>query len=135
MWPGRYRSRNGGEFPARPPQQDMDNTPAPPHPTPERLVRELVRSGLLFSDLLGAFAEAVEETGSYPGAPPAEVAIAMVARSVQMELHGRDPDELERAIDLIVTARDRLLSDLKEAAQLNGRGNGQQAAPPRLDDA
>lgn len=105
----------------------MDTTPAPPHPTPERLVTELVRSGLMFSDVLATLTEVIEETGMYPNEHPAEVAIEMAAGSVQMDLRGRDPSELERAIDLIVTARDRLLTDLKLAAELSARGEGADA--------
>jgi hypothetical protein len=99
----------------------MKTTRPARNPTAERLVMELIRSGLIFSETLGSLIDSVEESGAYPGENAGEVVVAMAAGSVQNELSGRSPDEVERAIDLIVVARDRLITDLKLATELSRR--------------
>ena len=99
----------------------MDTPHAAPDPTAERLVMELVRSGLIFHDTLASLIDSVEESGAYPDENPGEVVIGMAAGSVQIELRGRPREEVEGAIDLIVAARDGLIAELKLVAELAGR--------------
>lgn len=113
----------------------MDATHAAPDPTAERLVMELVRSGLIFSDTLAAMIDQIEASGAYPGENPGEVVIAMAAGSVHAELRGQPRQDVEHAIDLIVDARDRLITDLKLTAEIAGRREGMRKRPEAATDA
>jgi hypothetical protein len=76
----------------------MDTTPAPPDPTAERLVMELIRAGLIFHDTLADVIDSVEASGAFPGENSGEVVVAMAAGSVQSELRatGSSPTSSSR---------------------------------------
>ena len=101
----------------------MNPGTARPDPTVERFVFELVRCGLSFSDLMASLIESLEDRDPWPGEEPGEVVLQMAAGSVQAEFRSGSisPDDIEKAIDLIVHARERLVKDLRLAAELAGR--------------
>jgi hypothetical protein len=89
-----------------------------------RFVRELLETGLAMTGALGSLLEDLEGRDPWPGENPGEVLIDMAAGSVRPALRGTPADEVERAISLIVKARERFMADLRMAAEISARREG-----------
>ena len=98
----------------------MDAVP-PPDPVAYRFVMELLGTGLAMTDALSSLSEDLEGREPWPGEDPGNVLLEMTAGSVRPALMRVPAEEVERAIELIVSARERFIADLRMAAELSGR--------------
>ncbi len=83
-----------------------------------RFVEELLRSGLALSDLCG---ELLDQLDGDPVAS-ADVLLDLVAGTLQPVTAAAGPAALEAATDLIGASFDRVLEDLRAAAELAATG-------------
>ena len=95
----------------------------PPDPTVLRFVQEVLSTGVVWSDVLSGLIGAAEGE-PWPGEDPAAVLVEMSAGSARVGLRGVPAKEIERATELIIRARERMVEDLRMAAELARRREG-----------
>ena len=99
----------------------MHSTPAPPNPAALAFVEAVLRSGLIWADLVDRFAEDLEDKNPWPGESPAQVIVEMIAGSARAGTSHLPPGELERATLLLGLANERILKDVSLASRIAGR--------------
>lgn len=98
----------------------------------DNFVLELLRTGDMIH---GLAADLVETTpaGAYPGEDPAAVVVEMITGSIRTALAEAEEKDVQRAVELMGEAADRVLEHLRLARELrrrmegaggNGRGHG-----------
>jgi hypothetical protein len=85
------------------------------------LVEELLRTGFTLIDLISSLSEDLPED-AYPGEEPAAVLIEMVAGSCLPAVEAVGRPGCRAATELAETVRDRVLTDLRAAAELASWG-------------
>jgi DNA-binding MurR/RpiR family transcriptional regulator len=85
-----------------------------------QFTRELLGTGLWLRDLAAELAESIPEE-AYPGEESGEVVIEMVTGTIRSPLADTDPQRLVEAVDLIATARERVIEHLRLALELSKR--------------
>jgi hypothetical protein len=81
------------------------------------LVEEVLRTGLMLADLLDDLLDALP-ADAYPGERPGEVLLEMVAGSVHPAAAALGTDAVRQATALVGALGDRVIADLKAAAEL-----------------
>jgi hypothetical protein len=89
-----------------------------------------MRTGHMLSNLGADLVESLPDD-EYPGESPAAVVIEMVVGTIRTSLADADEGELERATELIVDARERVLEHLQLALALSRRMNESSEDEPR----
>jgi hypothetical protein len=132
----------GSEVPIPDPEFDLpegpgDEAPLPRYPgvleSEDRVAAftlELMRTGHMLSNLGADLVESLPDD-EYPGESPAAVVIEMVVGTIRTSLADADEGELERATELIVDARERVLEHLQLALALSRRMNESSEDEPR----
>lgn len=83
----------------------------------ETLIVELLRTGLTLADLLSSLLDDLPDD-AFPGEDSGEVLIEMVAGSCAPAFAAAGPAQCEATVALLGAIRDRVLSDLRTAAEL-----------------
>jgi hypothetical protein len=83
-------------------------------------VREVLRTGLMLTDLLGDLIESLPED-AYPGESNADVVMEMLIGTVRPVVDAAGEESVRSAAHLLVTTRERTLTDLRLALELAGR--------------
>lgn len=81
------------------------------------MIVELLRTGLTLADLLSSLLEDLPDD-AFPGKVTGEVLIEMVAGSCAPALTAAGPAQCEATVALLGAIRDRVLHDLRAAAEL-----------------
>jgi hypothetical protein len=81
------------------------------------LVEEMLRTGFVFIDLISSLIEELPED-AFPGEERGEVLLGMVAGSCMPVVEAAGERECRAATALIGAVRDRVLEDLRAAAEL-----------------
>jgi len=81
------------------------------------LIEELLRTAFIFQDVMGALLEDLPE-GAFPGEDSAAVLLEMVVGSCRPAGEAVGDSECQAAIALIEAVREKLLDDLRAAAEL-----------------
>jgi hypothetical protein len=93
-----------------------------PEPTDQvaAFTMEMLRAG---SMLFGLASDLIEDVppDAFPGEEPATVIIEMLVGTIRTAVGKADPSDLERAIELLGTACDRVLEHLRLAVELRMR--------------
>jgi hypothetical protein len=86
----------------------------------QALVEELLRTGLVLTDLLASLLEEIPEH-AFPGEDSGAVLIEMVVGSCRPAIAAAGEQECRAATALIGAIKDRVLDDLRAASGLAGR--------------
>jgi hypothetical protein len=84
------------------------------------LVEEALQTGLMLTDVASRLIDALPED-AFPGEDPAAVLIEMVTGSLRPVTAAAPPGTVEAAIALLGAVRDRVIIDLRQAADLAAR--------------
>jgi hypothetical protein len=95
----------------------------------EEFTRELLGTALWLFDLSADMAESISED-DYPGEEPGAVVVEMVVGSIRTALADTAPERLLDAIELIESARERVLEHLELALALGKRMRGENNGGP-----
>jgi hypothetical protein len=97
----------------------MERDPGSPaeHDVVRALVEELLRTGLMFSDVLSGILDDLPD-GAFPGENPAEVLVEMLTGSVRPVAEAAGSEAVRVAMTLVGAMADRTVSDLRRALQL-----------------
>lgn len=95
--------------------------PAPPDPLAERFVHQLIGTGLALANSLETLIEPLEDDNPFPGEDPAKVVLDMAVGTIAIALRDVPDHEVERAIELMRSAHERYLADLRLAARVSRR--------------
>ncbi len=82
--------------------------------------RELLRTGNMLSGLAADLVEALPPD-AYPGEKPAAVVIEMITGSIRTALVAADQSDVQRAVELMREAADRVIEHLRLALALRRR--------------
>jgi hypothetical protein len=85
-----------------------------------RFVLELLRTGVMLSDLAGDLIESLPED-AYPGEDNGEVILEMLIGSVRGVLGETEPDQLRSATRMVECAAERVIEHLRLALELRRR--------------
>jgi len=85
------------------------------------LVEELLRTGVLLVDVLGAILDELAPD-AFPGESSHEVLVEMVVGTVGPAAGAAGPDAVRQATALIGAVHDRVTADLKAALELASEG-------------
>lgn len=105
----RRRHADRGRDPRHSPEVDLETT--------QELVEEVLRTALGLEDVMTALLEELPE-GAFPGEDSARVLLEMVVGSVHPAACAAGLRECRTAIALIAAVRERVLADLRTAAEL-----------------
>jgi hypothetical protein len=94
-------------------------------------VEELLRTGIMLSDLLANLLESIPED-AFPGESNGDVVLEMLIGTIRPVARAAGRESVLSATALIVDSRARTLKDLQRAADLAGGGEPE-AAPERHD--
>ena len=83
------------------------------------LIEELLRTAFALSDVIGSLLEELPE-GAFPGEDSAAVLVEMVVGSCRPAVEAAGEPGCWAASALIAAVRDRVLNDLRAAAELAG---------------
>ncbi len=97
-------------------------TPAATSDYVREFVEELLRTGIMLSDLLGDLIESLPDD-AYPGECNAEVVLEMLIGSVRPVVDAAGKESVRSAVALIAATSDRTLTDLRRAVELASRGD------------
>jgi hypothetical protein len=86
-------------------------------------VLELLRVGDMLTGLAADLVE-ILPVDAYPGEEPARVVMEMVTGSIRTALREADEDDVQRAVELMATAADRVIEHLRLALELSRRMDG-----------
>jgi hypothetical protein len=86
----------------------------------DAFVLELLRTGNMLTGMAADLAEALP-ADAYPGEKPGQVVIEMIAGSIRTALIEADSGDVERAVELMQKAGDRVLEHLRLALELRRR--------------
>src|SRR4029450_10752740 len=81
------------------------------------LVEELLRTGLLFTDVLSALLDDLPET-AFPGENPGEVLVEMLTGSVRPVAEAAGAEAVRVSLALVGAMADRTVSDLRRALEI-----------------
>ena len=97
----------------------MRRNPAAPaeHDEVRVLVEELLRTGLMFSDVLSGLLDDMPDD-AFPGESPAEVLIEMLTGSVRPVAEAAGPETVRAALALVGAMADKTVSDLRRALEI-----------------
>ncbi|HVS99453.1 MAG TPA: hypothetical protein VHE08_02975 [Solirubrobacterales bacterium] len=95
----------------------MDRLDDPSLETTRELVEEVLRTALALEDVMSALLDELPE-GAFPGEDNARVLLEMVVGSVQPAVAAAGPRDCRIAIALIGAIRERVIADLRTAAEL-----------------
>ena len=84
-------------------------------------VDEVVGSGLAWSGILSALLEGLEDGDPWPGEDPVAVLHEMLVGTVALELRHVPDGAVREATALIARAHDRVMRELRLAAEVAGR--------------
>jgi hypothetical protein len=90
----------------------------------DRFVLELLRTGLMLSELGADLIESLPED-AYPGEDSGAVVVEMMCGTIRTALEPVDPREVERATELIDVAASRTIEHLRLAHRLSQRVHGE----------
>jgi hypothetical protein len=89
----------------------------------EQFVLELLRTGYMLTELVANLAEALP-TDAYPGETPGAVVIDMLRGTIATALVSADPQDVQRATELIQLAVAQTLEHMRLACELSERIQG-----------
>jgi hypothetical protein len=89
----------------------------------EQFVLELLRTGYMLTELVANLAEALP-TDAYPGETPGAVVIDMLRGTIATALVSADPQDVQRATELIQLAVAQTLEHMRLACELSERIHG-----------
>ena len=97
----------------------MTTHPAVPahHDEVRALVEELLRTGLMFSDVLSGLLDDMPDD-AFPGESPAEVLIEMLTGSVRPVAEAAGAETIRADLALVGAMADRTVSDLRRALEI-----------------
>jgi hypothetical protein len=97
----------------------MRTHPAVPahHDEVRALVEELLRTGLMFTDVLSGLLDDMPDD-AFPGENPAEVLIEMLTGSVRPVAEAVGAETVSAALALVGAMADRTVSDLRRALEI-----------------
>jgi hypothetical protein len=84
------------------------------------LVEEILRTGFTLTDVLSNLVEEIPED-AFPGEEPARVLVDMVVGTVRPSARAAGLPAVRQATALVAAVRDRVLTDLRTAAELAAR--------------
>jgi hypothetical protein len=93
----------------------------------DRFVHELLRAGIMLTDLGADLVESLPED-AYPGEQPGAVILQMMCGTIRTAVGSADPQDLRRATQLIELAVARTLEHLRLACELSRRIHGEGGA-------
>jgi hypothetical protein len=85
--------------------------------TTRELVEEVLRTAMALEDVIVSLLEDLPD-GAFPGEDPGLVLLEMIVGSVHPAAVAAGPRDLRTATALIVSIRERVLTDLRTAAEL-----------------
>ena len=89
----------------------------PEHDDVRALVEELLRTGLMFTDVLSGLLDDLPD-GAFPGEDSGEVLVEMLTGSVRPVAEAAGPAAVKSAITLVGAMADRTVSDLRRALEV-----------------
>ena len=89
----------------------------PEHDDVRALVEELLRTGLMFTDVLSGILDDLPD-GAFPGEDSGEVLVEMLTGSVRPVADAAGPAVVKSAITLVGAMADRTVSDLRRALEV-----------------
>lgn len=95
----------------------------------DEFVRELLRAGIMLSDLGADLAESLP-ADAYPGEEPGAVIVQMMCGTIRTAVGSADPRDVRRATELIEQAVARTLEHLRLAVELSRRLHGDGGGSP-----
>jgi hypothetical protein len=84
---------------------------------------ELLRTGYMLEGMAADLAETLPAT-AYPGEEPAAVVMQMITGSIRTALTEADVSDVQRAVELMQEAADRVIEHLRVALALRRRMEG-----------
>lgn len=107
----------------------MDAQPAGPvtHEAVRAYVEQLLRTGLMLSDLIGGLLEDLPPD-AFPGEATAEVLLEMLSGTVEPAAQAAGPRTLTHSAALLGAIADRTVEDLRAAFELT---SARSSCPPR----
>ena len=109
----------GGEFIGARADSHVNDPRRPDGADPTReLIEELLRTGLVLVDLLGSLLDDMPDD-AFPGEDNAAVLVEMVVGSCRPAVEAVGESECWTATALIASVKDRVLDDLRAAAELS----------------
>ncbi|HEX3736750.1 MAG TPA: hypothetical protein VHV53_04340 [Solirubrobacterales bacterium] len=95
----------------------MDRPTEPTLETTRELVEEVLRTALALEDVMSALLDELPE-GAFPGEDNARVLLEMVVGSVHPAAVAAGPRDCRIAVALVGAIRERVIADLRTAAEL-----------------
>jgi hypothetical protein len=107
----------GGEIASPAAWRGMNRRPEVDLETTRDLVEEVLRTALALEDVMASLLEELPE-GAFPGEDNARVLLAMVVGSVYPAARAAGPRDCRTATALVGAIRERVIDDLRTAAEL-----------------